>query len=468
MKRAIGVAGLAMVVAAQGCGLGAPAPPVEAADYAFVGASVIPMSQEGVIEDQTVLVSGETIVHVGNRDATGIPEGTQVIESSGRYLMPGLAEMHAHVPPQPDPPREVLEDIMFLYIANGVTTIRGMLGAPYQIELAEELARGDMLGPTFYHAAPSLNGATAPDPETAESLVRAHHEAGYHLLKIHPGIGMPAWDRLTEVASEVGISFAGHIPADVGLTHALNTGQTCIDHLDGYVEAIEAPELERRLNSGEAVPLEEIRSAIGDDVIDGLVQQTVDAGAYVVPTMYLWDNLYNDHDPESMVALPEMQYVSQAQRDAWIQQARNNAGTPPAVGVMVSDTRRRILKALSDAGAGILMGTDSPQLYNVPGFALHREIRIYEEAGMSRHQVLESGTTTVAEYVDGILGLDGNFGTVAPGQRADLILLDRNPLDALDNLEARAGVMVRGQWISGEQIEAGLSALAAKHAAAGG
>jgi imidazolonepropionase-like amidohydrolase len=131
---------------------------------------------------------------------------------------------------------------------------------------------------------------------------------------------------------------------------------------------------------------------------------------------------------------------------------------------MVLDTRRRILAALNDAGVGILMGTDSPQLWNVPGFALHREIRIYEEAGMSRYDILESGTTTVARYVDEVLGLDGSFGTVAPGQRADLVLLGANPLESLDNLEARAGVMVRGQWVSGEEIEAGLEALSAKHA----
>ena len=126
--------------------------------------------------------------------------------------------------------------------------------------------------------------------------------------------------------------------------------------------------------------------------------------------------------------------------------------------------RDRILKALSDAGAGILMGTDSPQLFNVPGFALHRELAVMSEAGMSNYEILRSGTVTVGEYVASHLGLDGDFGTVARGQRADLVLLGSNPLDDLANLFDRVGVMVRGRWVSREEIDAGLEALAAKHA----
>lgn len=460
-----GVVLLGSAVLATGCSASqATVQEVAEADHAFVGVNVIPMTQEGVVENQTVVVHDGVIVATGPADEIGLPDEVEIIDGTGRFLMPGLSEMHAHVPPVADPPRELLEDYMFLYIANGVTTIRGMLGAPYQIGMADELESGGMLGPTFYVAAPSLNGNSAPEPDTAAALVRAHQAAGYDLLKIHPGIPIDAWNSLAQTANEVGISFAGHVPADVGLLHALETGMTCIDHLDGYVEAIDAPELEARLEAGEDVPLEEARSAITDGAIAELVQATLAANAYVVPTMYLWDNLFNDHDPEEMVQLPEMQYVSQTQRDNWTAQSQGRQDVSEAMTRMILDTRRRILDALNDAGVGILMGTDSPQLWNVPGFALHREIRIYEEAGMSRYDILASGTTTVARYVDEVLGLDGAFGTVAPGQRADLVLLGANPLESLDNLEARAGVMVRGQWVSGEEIEAGLEALAAKHA----
>lgn len=461
-----GVVLLWSAAVAAGCGGSqAAVQQIEEADHAFVGVNVIPMTQDDVVENQTVVVHDGVIVATGPADGIELPDDVQIIDGAGRFLMPGLSEMHAHVPPVADPPRELLEDIMFLYIANGVTTIRGMLGAPYQIGLADELESGGMLGPTFYVAAPSLNGNSAPEPDTAAALVRAHEAAGYDLLKIHPGIPLDAWDALAQAANEVGISFAGHVPADVGLFHALESGMSCVDHLDGYVEAIDTPELDARLEAGEDVPLEEIRALVTDSAIAAVVQATVAAGAYVVPTMYLWDNLYNDHEPHEMVQLPEMRYVSQTQRDNWIAQSEGRQDVSAATTRVVTDTRRRILQALNDAGVGILMGTDSPQLWNVPGFALHREIRIYEEAGMSRYDILTSGTTAVARYVDEVLGLDGEFGTVEVGKRADLVLLGANPLESLDNLEARAGVMVRGRWISGEEIEAGLEALASKHAA---
>jgi imidazolonepropionase-like amidohydrolase len=110
------------------------------------------------------------------------------------------------------------------------------------------------------------------------------------------------------------------------------------------------------------------------------------------------------------------------------------------------------------------MGTDSPQLFNVPGFALHREIRFMERAGMTPFEILASGTRNVARYVGEDLGQASNFGVIAPGNRADLVLLEANPLESLDALTRRAGVMVRGRWIPGADLEAGLAALAAKHA----
>ena len=131
------------------------------------------------------------------------------------------------------------------------------------------------------------------------------------------------------------------------------------------------------------------------------------------------------------------------------------------------DLRKRVLKQLSDAGAGILMGTDSPQLFNVPGFALHQEIAVMSDAGMSNYEILKSGTVTVAEYAGSHLGLEGNFGTVAAGQRADLVLLGSNPLEDLGNLADRTGVMVRGTWVTRAEIDEGLETLAAKHAQGG-
>ena len=430
---------------------------------AFTHVNVLPMTAETVLADQTVVVVDGRITEVGAAGDVTLGRGATVIDGTDQYLMPGLAEMHAHVPPGDNPPRDAVEDLLFLYVANGITTIRGMLGSDYQIPLADELERSEVLGPNFYVAAPSLNGTTAPTAEAAEGLIRAAKESGYDLMKIHPGIPLDAWDRMAEVAEEVNLTFGGHVPADVGLVHAIETGMSTVDHLDGYVQAIASDNVQAQVNAG-TISLGGLVEGVDEGKLAEIVQLTIDNDVYVVPTMYLWENLYGFPDADAILSQPEMKYVSQSQRDAWRRQSEGNArGGEEEVAAYLA-LRKQVLKELSDAGAGILMGTDSPQMFNVPGYALHRELQVVAEAGISNYEILKSGTAWVGKYVADHLELDGSFGTVAAGQRADLVLLGSNPMDDLENLTDRVGVMVRGRWVSRKEIDLGLAALAAKHA----
>src|SRR5688500_5287647 len=201
---------------------------------AFVGVTVIPMDRERVLTEQTVVVRNGRIASVGPAARSNVPAGAVRIDGRGKFLMPGLAEMHAHVQgPQAVNSEELNRDIMFLYIANGITSIRAMLGAPNQLVLREQLNKGEILGPTMYVAAPSLNGQSAPDAATAERLVRAHKQAGYDLLKIHPGLNRAAYDAIVRTSREVGITWAGHVSAQIAVGHILDTKQSTLDHLDG-------------------------------------------------------------------------------------------------------------------------------------------------------------------------------------------------------------------------------------------
>lgn len=402
---------------------------------AFVGAHVIPMDAERVLENQTVIVRDGRIAALGPTGDVAVPEDAVRIDARGKYLVPGIAEMHGHLPGGNTPP-ELTEMILFLFVANGVTTVRGMQGHPAQLTIRERIERGDLLGPTLYLGSPALHGNSARTPEDGARLVREYHAAGFDLLKVHEGLSPAAYDAIVATARELGIPWAGHVADAVGLEHALAAGQSSIDHLDGYLELLG-----------------------GDPArIPDLARATREAGAWVVPTMALWDHAFLGlRSIDELRAFPELQYMPRPWVDSWARQVealRHNQD--PAENARARELRRRLLAALADAGAGILLGSDAPQMFSVPGFSLHREMQVMAEAGMTPYQILRSGTYNIAAYFDAL----DDFGTIAVGRRADLILLEADPLDDIANLQRRAGVMVRGRWIAEGEIQERLAGIA--------
>ena len=448
------------------------AAPAAGQSVAFVDVNVVPLDRERVLERHTVVVSGDRIVAIGPSSSTVVPAGATRIDGRGKYLMPGLAEMHAHVVGGQNPNHEQLNrDIMFLYVANGITSIRAMLGAPNQIPLREQLKRGEILGPTMYVSAPPLNGNSAPNPDTAAKLVRAHKAAGYDFLKIHPGLSLDTYDAMARTAKAVGISWAGHVPAAVGLRHALASGQSGVDHLDGMLEATLPNDVFERTRGAAPVPFADMVNNVDPGRFPAVAAEIKAADSWQVPTILVWENLFSQAEtPEQMGEREELKYVSRQARANYIAQKHNllqgqrNNGITPELAAKYMDLRRRAVRALADADAPLLMGTDSPQLFMVPGFALHRELGIIASLGVSPFRLYASGSKNVARYVADKLKQDGRFGTVAVGNRADLVLLDANPLASVEHLKRRAGVMVRGRWVSSQEIEQGLAQLAEKYA----
>ena len=438
---------------------------------AFVDVNVVPMDRERVLENHTVVVSGDRITAVGPSSSTTIPAGAVRIDGRGKWLMPGLAEMHAHVVGGNNPNHEQINrDIMFLYVANGITSIRAMLGAPNQIPLREQLRQGEILGPTMYVSAPSLNGNSAPNPDSAAKLVRAHKAAGYDFLKIHPGLSVETYDAMARTANEVGISWAGHVPSAVGLRHALAAGQSGVDHLDGMLEATLPDSLFQRARTND-LPFADMVNGFDPGRFPAVAAEITAADSWQVPTILVWENLFSQSEtPEQMGQREELKYASRQARANYIAQKHNmiqnqrNGGITPELASEYMSLRRRAVKALFDADVPLLMGTDSPQLFMVPGFALHRELGIIASLGVSPFDLYESGSKNVARYVADKLKQDGRFGTVVVGNRADLVLLNANPLESVANLRQRAGVMVKGRWVSTAEIDKGLAQLAEKHA----
>ncbi|MEA2722240.1 MAG: hypothetical protein QOH59_11 [Gemmatimonadales bacterium] len=435
------------------------APPLERPDsvVAFVDVTVIPMDRERTIPRQTVVVRGGRIVTIGPSGQVKVPAGGLRVDGRGKFLIPGLAEMHAHIPGG-DTPDSVVDRTLFLYVSGGVTTIRGMLGHPRHLDLRARAARNELLSPTIYTSGPSLNGNSVATPGAAARIVAEQKAAGYDFLKIHPGISGEVFDTLAATANRLGIRFAGHVPLQVGLARALETGYATIDHLDGYVEAmvrdgspVTAAESEFfGLNLGEH--LDESR-------LPGLVEATREAQVWNVPTQVLMENLMPDVTVEALQQRAEMRYVAPGTLSKWAAEKNSlleEAGASAESARRVMNVRRKLIKALHAGKAGLLLGSDAPQIYNVPGFSVHRELQSLVAAGLTPYQALETGTRNVA----GFFGTLATTGTIGVGKRADLVLLDANPLTDVVNTTRRAGVMLRGRWLAKAEIETRLAGIA--------
>ncbi len=427
------------------------AQPPARGSYAITNVTVIPMDEERVLPDHTVVVDTGRITAVGPAASTGVPAEAVRIDGRERFLLPGLAEMHGHLPAGSD-----AADILFLYLAGGATTVRGMQGHPAQLEIRERVAAGELLGPRMWLAAPALLGRNVPDAATAQRLVRQAHADGYDLLKIHEGLSESVYATIVATANELGLPFGGHVPDAIGVAGALAARQSTIDHLDNYIDAMQPPRSPALAASG-AERRRLLAVHADPDTIEDLAEATFDAGVAVVPTQMLWQVLSGAHDPSLLVTHPENRYVAAATVRGWQRNASaafNNASRLAAA--REAELRQELLKAMHDEGVVILMGTDAPQIFSVPGFSLHRELPLMVEAGLTPYEVLRTGTVNVARH----LGTDATAGTIAVGKNADLLLLDANPLEDIGAVARNAGVMIDGRWLPADFIADRLEAIA--------
>ena len=428
--------------------------------YAFVNVNVVPMDRERVLSGQTVVVQGDRIVAMGSAGSVQVPAGATRIDAAGKYLIPGLAEMHAHIPPGPNVPDSTIERVLQLFALNGVTTIRGMLGDPRHLPLRARAAEGAILSPTIYTSAPSLNGQTIPTGKAAIDSVTKYKNEGYDLLKIHPGIKRSVFDTLAETAKRVGIRFAGHVPLEVGIDRAIETRFWSVDHLDGYIEGLVPSE-------GAFTPAQSgffgIRLAMKAEEgrIPALAAKTKAAGVWMVPTETLFRHVVGNYSTDELKSWPEMRYWSELGVNQWVTQTngmRNDTTVTPEMKRRYLELRKKLIVGLRDAGVGFLLGSDAPQVWNVPGFSVQRELAYMIDAGLTPYQALESGTRNVARY----FGTEAQTGTIANGKRADLILLDGDPLKDIANVGRQAGVMVRGRWLPRDEVQRMLEQIARK------
>lgn len=438
------------------CGRSAPPAADAARPLAVVGVTVVPMDGERRLPDQTVVVRAGRIAQIGPAVSTFVPDDAQRVDGRGRYLIPGLADMHVHL---------WSESELALYVAHGVTFVRNMAGELFHLNWRERVARGELLGPTIYTAGAVLDGeppvfaagtVTVRDAGEAERVVAEQKALGYDFLKVYQVLTRPAYEGIAAAAGRHGIPFAGHISRQVGLDAALRLGQASGEHL--YYYALAFPPPPPATGAERDVP-PWMRASAGMDEgrFPALAAATRDAGLWSCPTLsetLLW---VTAEEARPILRRPEMALVAPNVRAFWDPDFATEYLSPvaryvPPAGAAPmrrwAEVKKKLTKALVDAGAGVLAGTDAGVPLLVPGASLQEELEAMVDAGLTPYQALRSATAAPAEFV----GTPGEFGTVAVGARADLVLLDGDPLADVRNVARRAGVIVRGRWLARSEL----------------
>jgi imidazolonepropionase-like amidohydrolase/6-phosphogluconolactonase (cycloisomerase 2 family) len=417
-------------------------------DVAFVGVSVIPMVREEVLADMTVVVVDGRIREMGSTAKVAIPEGILVVDGKGKFLMPGLVDMHVH----PGTAQELT-----LFVANGVTTVRNMFGSPMHLNWRNEIAQGTRFGPTIYTAGPIVDGPPArwpnsrevATPEDARKAVQEHVERGYDFIKVYDGLSADVYAALVKAAKQSSLQVMGHVPNDVGVDGVLEAGQRTIEHLDGYetfLESSDSPVL-GRTDMGSRM---RAWGHMDRDLIPLIVEKIKQAGAWNCVTLVVMQRGYS-LSPEEIkkeLELPYMKYLPSGQVQQWKGITQSiPSGFAEAIR-SGQPARSELVGAFHKAGAPILLGTDVGNPWVAAGFSAHQELANLIDAGLTPYEALRAGTRNPAECLDAT----DEFGSVAVGLRADLLLLDANPLEDVANAARRVGVMRRGQWLTAAEL----------------
>jgi len=443
-------------------GLHALAAPAVAERIALVHANVITMVGDETLHDATVLVEDGVILAVGEIE---IDDVVIVVDATGKYLIPGLHDMHVHIASAAGPIDP--EDQLAFMLTQGVTTARGLVGRPEHIALRDRVERGEIFGPTLLCAGPVLAGfeagPTAPvitvkTPEEGAAAVQRIHDEGYDLVKVHEALTPEVYAAIAQAAADLGMPISGHVTPGLDVEIAIAAGQQ-IEHLDGYIRAAQAGPIESEEPIGQFPPQEALDNTDWDRMRD-LAEATAESGVVNGPTMALFALLFDRSvSTNELRQRPEMRAIPAAMLEQWANQREDGLANGPdqAYVKQLWETRARVLRSLHSAGALLMTGSDSPQAFMVPGAGTHLEMQYFVKAGLSAREAMLASTRSPAAY----LGRLETSGTIEPGKVADLVLLNADPLADIRATTDIAGVMTRGRWLDRTALDAMLDVIVA-------
>ena len=437
---------------------------------AITGVTVVPMTSDTLLRDATVLVRDGRIVAVGATRNVSVPSGARRVDGRGKYLIPGLADMHAHLYSDGDTPDSLAQYELGVMVANGVTATRFMIGTPEHFTLRREVEAGRMVGPQLWLASPQftgqedVNSRVVTTPEDARAAVKEMAGLGYDFVKLTLFITPPVYDAIVSEAKRQGIRVVGHVDPDVGVSKALAAGQQ-IEHLDNYLEAVLADSAPMRTSVSDRGLFRlknwESLDYVDDAKVERIAGATARAGIYTTPTLTVFKTAFAlGQSEEEIRARPDWGIMPGDMRALYLD-AREKYWKNPATEARRMrwvQVRDRLVKSIADSGGKIMAGSDTPEWFFGYGWTLHRELESLVAAGLTPYQALVAATRNPAEF----LRASKEWGTIEKGKRADLVLIAGNPLEDIRNTAKIEGVSVGGRWLDAAERERMIAAASAR------
>ncbi|MEJ7847848.1 MAG: amidohydrolase family protein [Pyrinomonadaceae bacterium] len=411
--------------------------------------------------DMTVLISGNRLTRIGKSEKVRIPKGAHVIDGSGKFLIPGLWDMHVHIFNNVSNVGTHNKETHFpLFIANGVTGMRDMFSDGDDIKLARqwqtEIDAGTTIGPRIAVGSRIVDGPPSFLPnlmvvKTADegrAAVRTLKKEGAGFIKVYWNLTPDAYYAIADESKKLGIVFAGHVPFSISAADVSDAGQKSIEHLTGIVETCSSKEDELRKKEWTPEVGEETYATYDAKKCLNLFKRFAKNGTWHTPTAILHRgmSLYDDDRFRNDV---NFKYVSKATLNDWANSPQLDKSHEFKVRKERFERLIETIGIMHRAGVPILAGTDNNNPYVIPGFALHDELELFVKAGMSPLQALRTATTNPAKY----LGLETSVGTIENGKLADMVILDANPLNEISNTRRINAVIINGRYLPKETLE---------------
>ena len=402
-------------------------------EYLIKNVNLIPMTKDTVLANKMVHIKAGKIYNIGDRIEA---QGLGIIDGQGKFLSPGLIDMHVHVWDR---------FALGLYLANGITTVRNLWGVPLHLRIKNEIANDELIGPMFYTSSPKLTGSEdlgddkvqIQSVEQARELIQDYEKRGYDFIKTYAGITEPVFEAIVEEAASLDLDIVSHPSFQMTYSKNFIDQVATIEHAEDIVQ-------------------QPLKYQLDSVKLDSVIALMAASKVNFSPTLSGFYNIYRMLTEEDLLQKKSIGYINPLFKsvDTEVQVARwqgEKSRDPEVVERILTQHKFHlyIVKKLHEAGVNIVCSTDAGIAIGAPGYSIHQEMQHYSDAGLNNYEVIKTATVNPTkvhkEFED--------MGTIEKDKWANFILSDENPLENLKTLKEPHWVIIKGRLLDEETLE---------------